>query len=163
QLWDIAGGKEVRRFEGHTEGIGAVALSPDGRFAATVGDVLGEDKTVRIWDARTGQQIEKFAAGDEPVWSVAVSPGSRLVGYGGGRATGIHIWDLAARREMTRLETPKAAARHLAFSGDGRMLATSGGEGVVTWELASRRKEKTELLSGGPLAFLPDGRRLLAA
>lgn len=46
-LWDVATGKQVRAFAGHTNLIQAVAFSPDGLRLGTAG---GLDGTVRIWD-----------------------------------------------------------------------------------------------------------------
>jgi WD40 repeat protein len=46
RLWDVASGKEVRRFEGHEDKVMCVAFSPDGRRALSAG---GRDGTVRLW------------------------------------------------------------------------------------------------------------------
>jgi len=45
RLWDVDTGKELRRFEGYTEGIADVDISPDGR--SVVSGTL--DGKLRIW------------------------------------------------------------------------------------------------------------------
>jgi WD40 repeat protein len=50
-IWNVATGKRLVNFIGHTRGIADAALSPDGTRVIT-GSL---DRTLRVWDARTGQ------------------------------------------------------------------------------------------------------------
>jgi WD40 repeat protein len=45
QLWDVATGKELRRFAGHRDGVTAVAFTPDGRAVVSA----SADNTLLIW------------------------------------------------------------------------------------------------------------------
>src|SRR5436853_1628031 len=46
-----AGVKLVRTLRGHTNWIGRIAWSPDGRMLASP----SEDRTIRLWDTTTGE------------------------------------------------------------------------------------------------------------
>jgi RNA polymerase sigma factor (sigma-70 family) len=120
RLWDVATGKEVRRF-GTPYPVPplslAVALSPDGKALATTCD--GDDG-VRLWDTATGRQTGQVKG---LAFSVAF-PTDRLGGEG--RAA----WSRALKTAFS-----------LAFSPDGKTLAAGGPTGqVVLWDLA-RGKE----------------------
>jgi WD40 repeat protein len=45
RLWDVASGKELHKFQGHTESVTCVTFSADGRRALS-GSL---DRTVRLW------------------------------------------------------------------------------------------------------------------
>ncbi|KZP23124.1 prolyl oligopeptidase, partial [Athelia psychrophila] len=64
-------------FEGHTESVRSVALSPDGEHVASG----SADQTIRIWNARTGKLVRgPFKWHTDSVASVAFSPdGKHLV------------------------------------------------------------------------------------
>ena len=55
-LWDVASRKELRRFDGHTSSIDAVAFSPDGRTLLTGGD----DGAALLWDVASGKELRRL-------------------------------------------------------------------------------------------------------
>jgi WD40 repeat protein len=48
-LWDVASGKELAAFEGHTADVAGLVFSPDGKLLATG----SADKTVKLFDIPT--------------------------------------------------------------------------------------------------------------
>src|SRR5205823_2638246 len=70
RLWDLEGGRELLRFDGHKDKIWAVAYSPDERHALS-GSM---DNTVRLWDLRTGREVRRFVGHTGVVKSLAFSP-----------------------------------------------------------------------------------------
>jgi WD40 repeat protein len=91
RLWDLATGKEVRRFQGHTLWVWSVALSKDGKWLVTG----GKDETARLWQVSSGKEIRSFPEHTWGVNSLALSgDGKRLVtGSLGG--TG-RMWDVSS-------------------------------------------------------------------
>jgi len=55
-LWDLASGKAIRRFRGHTAQILCVAINPIKPELLTA----SVDKTVRLWDLATGRQLRIY-------------------------------------------------------------------------------------------------------
>ena len=55
RLWDIATGKQLETFDGHTYSITSVAVSPDGSTIAS-GSV---DGTVLLWTSPMGSQSQR--------------------------------------------------------------------------------------------------------
>jgi hypothetical protein len=85
----------------------------------------------------------------------------------------IRIWELATGREVARLEGHQARNRGLAFSRDGRLLASCSGDfgsakdsTIRVWDVATRRELRR--FDGHPgkvnaVVFTPDGRSLISA
>src|SRR5204862_396358 len=76
RLWDVATGKEVRRFDlfsrEHTAFVTSVAVSPVGHFVLTgSGDIVSKDNTAQLWDVATGKEVRRFDNGGT---TVAFSP-----------------------------------------------------------------------------------------
>jgi WD40 repeat protein len=75
RLWDLATGKEVRRFTGHEYAVLSVAVTPDGKYVVSG----SRDKTVRLWELATGQEVRRFTGHEDSVESVAVTPDGKYV------------------------------------------------------------------------------------
>jgi WD40 repeat protein len=95
QLWDLDNASLVRRFEGHTDFIRGIAISPDGRLALSAG---AKDGTVRLWDLMTGEELHRFEGHGAWAHRAAFSPDGKLALTGGHMV--VLLWDLGTRRKL---------------------------------------------------------------
>ena len=143
RLWDPATGQHQRTIKGHKEAVSCVAFSPDGRFLATG----SSDSTVRLWDPATGQHLRTIK-------------GHTILGTYKGRIS--TRGPLGGRIRGTLAGRPKSDTQAMAFSPDGRVLATITHETAHLWDPATGQHVRTlthkDFLQC--VAFSPDGRML---
>jgi WD40 repeat protein len=176
-LWDVASGKEIRRFSGYLgHGCRLAGFSPDGKRLAVMDGGWSHDGSIRQWDVETGEEIRVTGGHEDVVSRVAFSPNGKRVASASWDGT-LRIWDAATGKELHRLDGDRAAVYAVAFSRDGKTLASSGGDATRLWDvdrgqmlakLAHPPGPKGELLQtgfgmrvdGGDLAFSADGKTL---
>jgi WD40 repeat protein len=160
RLWDLATGKEVRQFPGHTQRVEAVAFSPDGKQAVSA----SFDKTLKVWDVGTGKELKTLSGHRGAVYAVAFSPGGRYVVSGSSDRTA-RVWDVQSGTEVRDLSAHKEAVGGVVFSPDGRRVLTGGWDArVYLWDVVQGTQLRaleghTDMVRG--LAFSPDGKRAL--
>jgi WD40 repeat protein/serine/threonine protein kinase len=123
------------------------------------------DGAVRIWDAATGvlarELRQKRKDGKLSRYTVvAISPDGQVAAID---LDGVvaHVWDASTGTSLAELRNDAAAFSTLAFSADGRWLATTGGKDARVFET---RTWTRVLIIAGPhihtLSFDPTGPRL---
>ncbi len=180
RVWDVATGRLLVAFTERDDWC-VSSYSADGRQVITV-DLKG----VCIWDTGTGTALRRPMEGIPMAHNVAISPDGRFVAVGPApptfgqapspdphRVDPIRICEMVSGKEVAALYGHTEFSSALAFSPDGRMVASiSGGwddrkdPGVRIWEVASGkplRHLKTGPGGGLRIAYLPDGRSIVTA
>ena len=155
-----------RTLTGHTTPLIGVVYSPDGKRLATI----GKDGTVKVWEAATGRELLTVPGTTSLVDSygpqrLAISPDGVLLASSDNNR--VKVWDSVSGEVLRTLSGHTAEVWAVAFSRDGKRLATGGVDAKVqVWEVATGKLLRT--LSGHTdaievMAFSPDGIRLASA
>jgi len=178
KLWDIASGREIRTFLGHTEGVNSVAFSSDGKQVLSGSD----DTTVKLWDVASGREIRTFEEYSR-IYFVAFSPDGKQVLYGYDSSTvfspdgkqalsglydgTVKLWDAASGQEIRTFEGHEWEVNSVAFSPDGKQVLSGSEDGTIKlWDVSNGREIRS--FSGGhtsyvnSVAFSPDGKQALS-
>jgi WD40 repeat protein len=141
--------------------MGAMALSPDARTAATT----GSDGTIRLWDTSSGAEVTRFKAHNAKVNALAFSPDGRTLASASDDTT-VRLWNARATASapLAELRGHTQPVQALAWSPDGGTLASSGSDREIRlWNALSFACTRT--ITGHAqkvvsLAFSPDGARI---
>jgi WD40 repeat protein len=163
QIWDVATTQLKKKIKGPgNEVIQAIAVSPDGtRIAAA-----DSDGSAKIVDSATGEEVLRFrvATGIGEKKALAYSPDGRLLAGTGEVGSQIDISETRTYRRSARLVGHEGAVFSVAFSGDGRLLASASGDRTVrVWDVAAAQCVAVLTGHGDSVysaVFHPDGQRL---
>jgi WD40 repeat protein len=110
--------------------VGGVQFSPDARILVSG----GTDGSVSLWDLRSWKKLQSLSGhGGVPVYCLAFRPGDSSFLASGGRDRRVLLWDLKRKRQVPLLGN-SYDIKALAFSPDGRLLATaSDSEVIMLW------------------------------
>jgi WD40 repeat protein/serine/threonine protein kinase len=157
-LWDPETGAQRRALEGHKGSVKSVAWSPDGLLLATG----ALDKTVRLWNASTGSQVSAMGGQPSELRSIAFNPTGSMVLAGALLDRTIRIWETATGAERSVLATREGSVGNVAWSRDGRALASGCLDNAVRiWSAASGAVWRVLVGHTGEVrsvAWSPDGR-----
>jgi WD40 repeat protein len=174
-LWDIQTGKRLRQL-GNAEapGVRKVRFSPDGKMLA----VLGGAHDVSLWDVSRATEVLRLKGFQRGVDSMTFSPDGKILATGGGGyeepiqhgknfLSELKLWDVASGKMLHSCVGHTFYAEDVAFSPDGRTLASAGGDfSTRLWDVKSGRElsrftgHSHKVTS---LAYSPDGGTLFSS
>ena len=167
--WQLSGNPELAAgWKEHKQPILNTCVTPDGRFAAT----LGKDLIAVVWDLEAGQKRatvdldERFAA------TLTISPDGQWLATSNRKGEAA-VWEIESGRRIKELPGAKIAKAFsaLAISPDGNWLVgveVSGG--LRVWDLTApagnpvtKSLESRSPLRAVAMRFLSDSKRVVIA
>src|SRR5581483_9586394 len=126
-----------RKLTGHKSWVRSVAVSPDGKWAASG----SQDKTVKIWDLETGRCQATLAGHTDQVICIAITPdGQRVIS--GSYDNDIRVWDVQSSRLLACWRASEHMVISLVLLSDGKRLI-SGGAGLdpnlKIWDIGTEK------------------------
>ena len=152
-VWDTATWQQCRQIA--TEPAQALVFGGDGKTLITASGSM-----IRVWDVTTGKQTVLPDVPRLPLTCAEFAPDGKTLAVAGG-ADGVRLFETASYKETRHFGDEWV--RGLAFSADGRHLATAG-EKPCWWDAATGKKVRTFEGHAGAVtsvALLPDGRTLM--
>lgn len=169
-LWDLDTRAVRSELRGHYSQVVALEFAPGERALLASADSTSHFK---LWNVTREREITHVFP-DNSLWTfsdpirLSFSPnGERLACTIRGRGSnGLFVWDVDRERPLRELPGMYFWTYALAFTPDGRTLATGGSDRLIyLWDLAANRRQFA-LQHGRKVHFLaysPDGRTLVSA
>ena len=165
KIWNMNTFEELKTLKGAMSitWFNSVAFSPNGKYLAGGGQ---NPDTIQIWDKNTFEEIKILRGHTHSIESIDFSPNGKYLASGSIDKT-IKIWDMNSFKEVKSLKRrPNRCLGDpavIAFSCDGRYLASESDETIQIWDMNTFEEIKT--LRGHSklvlsIAFSPDSRYL---
>jgi WD40 repeat protein len=136
RLWDVATGKEIRRFLGNREPVDMVSFLPDGRRIVTHSD----NGPLILWERDTGRTLRRFEGKPNSDPFFQFSPdGTWLLTVTGDGDT--NSWDALTGEHRGQLGRHGGPPRYIEFSPENERAILTFERAVLIWNIKARRIE----------------------
>lgn len=183
-IWSAGDWKLIRTFEGHTDAIYSLAVSPDGGTLATG----SYDQKILLWDLTDGSESAGGAAHGQD--ARATLPRATLIGHNGAvfgvafRPDGkvlasvsadrtLKLWDVQTTKRLDTRPEPVKDLYGLAWSPDGSRVAAGGVDNRIrVWKVSPSAVEGSNTLEFAKfahdgtilrVAWSPEGKFILSS
>jgi RNA polymerase sigma factor (sigma-70 family) len=190
RIWDVATGKEARRWQMPEYYSWIIAYTPDGRGLLTVnydwaGNKIGT-QNIHLWEVATGKSIRQFPGISEAITFAALSADGKTLATTAGNSPPsdnpsrtVRLWGVETGKELRPLTAPPPKKDNsispsfnpvlaIGFTPDSKTVLATDRRTTYRWELATGKligeasRRAGEHDSGyAPGAFTPDGKALI--
>jgi RNA polymerase sigma factor (sigma-70 family) len=168
RVWDVATGDEVLKLGHETSlGVHGIAFAANGKLLLSL-DRIRKSNSARltVWEAATGKRLREVPLPIRPE-CLAVSWDGKLAAVLTHADLPVRLYDVEHGKELAPFPFKQSAILSLAFSTDGRILATGGSDKTIClWQTVSRSLIATyqgDDRAVTAVAFSLDGRFLASA
>src|SRR5262249_54057044 len=142
RLWESATGRQLYCVDNGLKAVHALAFAPDSKTIVT-GNDRGE---LHLWESASGKEIRHLATHAGSISAVAFSPDGKLVVSATTTSfrlavTGdktLRAWDVVTGKELRQLKGHSGHISSLAFSSDGKRLASGAEEDTARlWDIST--------------------------
>ena len=131
KLWDINNEKCLRTFWGHKYGVGAVAITTDGKYIVSG----SSDNTLKLWDTNNGKCLRTFKGHKKVVKDLVITPDSKYI-ISGSLDNTLRLWDLNSGKCLRTFEGHEDVIHAVAITQDGNfMVSSSRNNRLWLWRL----------------------------
>lgn len=127
KIWNVEDGSLVHSLpDAHTDGVNAVAFSPDDQYLASA----GADKFVKKWDVATGKQLLQFEGHTSPALGVSWRANGQRLASSGADAR-IQIWNALTGDRVRNIAGYKKQVTSVRFVGQTQFIVSTSGDPLV--------------------------------
>ncbi|MDA1017499.1 MAG: WD40 repeat domain-containing protein, partial [Planctomycetota bacterium] len=137
RLWDVAGGQELERFEGHTAAVSSVALTGDGKSLVSG----AADMTGRVWTSAAVGLVAAHAGKINELRVVPAGAATHVLTCGEDKT--VKLWDVDGK-PVKAFVGSAVAVNSVTLSADGsKVFGGTADNKVLAWTLADAKLVQT--------------------
>src|SRR5262249_21623863 len=139
-VWEVETGKLIRQFRGADGAVHHLVFSPDGRTL-----VGSADHVVQVWDVQAGKETGRITP-PRTFEDFALSPDGKTLATASRdkkASVSLCLWEIAGGRKLHQWPAHVGETHSLAFSADGKRLASACREGenqLRVWRVPTGEK-----------------------